>query len=142
VAYAAAMRKKVFISGPIQGVENEQAYRQIISEICARLGCETIDPWLREKIIYRKNEPCWWSNVPETDFVERDLADIERCNVLIAYLPKLSAGACMELFYAKSKGKKVIVVSDMAYLSPWIVVHSDKIVKCFEELEDALKQVL
>jgi nucleoside 2-deoxyribosyltransferase len=136
------MKKKIFIAGPIQGMENEQAYRQIIGKICARLGCETIDPWLREKIIYRKDEPCWWRKVPASDFVERDIADVEKCDVLIAYLPQLSAGACMELFYAKRKGKKVIVVSDMACLSPWIVVHSDVIVKRFEELEDALKQVL
>jgi nucleoside 2-deoxyribosyltransferase len=137
-----AMQKKIFIAGPIQGMENEQSYRQIISEICARLGCEAIDPWLREKTIYRKDEPCWWSKVPAEAFVGRDLADAERCDVLIAYLPKLSAGACMELFYAKRKGKKVIVVSEMDCLSPWIVVHSDKIVKRFDELEDALKQVL
>jgi nucleoside 2-deoxyribosyltransferase len=136
------VKKKIFIAGPIQGMENEQSYRQIISEICARLGCEVIDPWLREKIIYQKDEPHWWSNVPAEDFVGRDLADAERCDALIAYLPKLSAGACMELFHAKRKGKKVIVVSDMACLSPWIVVHSDKIVKHFEELEGALKQVL
>jgi nucleoside 2-deoxyribosyltransferase len=136
------VKKKIFIAGPIQGMENEQSYRQIIKEICARLGCEAIDPWLREKTIYRKDEPRWWSKVPPEDFVGRDLADAERCDVLIAYLPQLSAGACMELFYAKRKGKKVIVVSDMACLSPWIVVHSDAIVKRFEELEDALRQVL
>ena len=136
------MKKKVFIAGPILGVENDQSYRQIIKEICARAGCEAIDPWLREKTIYQKDESRWWSKVPPEDFVGRDLADAERCDVLIAYLPMLSAGACMELFHAKRKGKKVIVVSDMACLSPWIVVHSDKIVKRFEELEDALKQVL
>lgn len=136
------MKRKVFISGPIQGMENEQGYRQIIGGICARLGCETIDPWLREKIIYRKDEECWWSNVPAEDFVGRDLADIEKCDVLVVYLPRLSAGACMELFYAKRKGKKTVVVSDMACLSPWIVVHSDAIVKRFEELEDALRQLL
>jgi len=60
---------------------------------------------------------------------------------MIVYLPKLSAGACMELFYAKRKGKKIIVVSDMACLSPWIVVHSDIIIKSFAELEPALKQL-
>jgi nucleoside 2-deoxyribosyltransferase len=136
------VKKKVFISGPIQGMETNQAYRETIKEVCARLNCEVIDPWLREKIIYRKDEPCWWSKVPAEDFVARDIADAERCDVVVAYLPKLSAGACMELFHAKRKGKKVIVVSDMACLSPWIVVHSDKIVKHFEELEAALKQVL
>jgi len=45
----------------------------------------------------------------------------------------------MELFYAKRKGKRVIVVSKMDCLSPWIVVHSDAIVKSFEELEKAIK---
>ncbi|MCW4045898.1 MAG: nucleoside 2-deoxyribosyltransferase [Candidatus Bathyarchaeota archaeon] len=136
------MKKTVFISGPIQGMETNQDYRKKIARICERVNCETIDPWLREKIIYRKDEPCWWNNVPAPDFVERDLADIEKCDVLIAYLPQLSAGTCMELFHAKRKGKKVIVISDMKCLSPWIVVHADKIVKHFDELEDSLKQVL
>ena len=136
------MKKAAFISGPIKGMENNQAYREIIGKICTRIGFETVDPWLREKTLYGKDEPCWWNKVPPERFVERDILDIGKCDVLIAYLPKLSAGACMELFYAKRKGKKVIVVSNMYRLSPWIVVHSDKIVKRFEELEDALKQVL
>ena len=135
------MKKKAFISGPIQGMENEQEYREAIGEICVRLGYDVIDPWLREKIIYRKDEPCWWTKVPATDFIQRDLEDIENCDVLIAYLPRLSAGVCMELFYAKRKGKKVIVVSEMDCLSPWIVVHSDVILKSFNELEDALKKL-
>ena len=133
------MKKKAFISGPIQGMENEQSYREDISKICVRLGYETVDPWRREKVIYRGDESCWWTKVPAARFVERDLADIERCDVLIAYLPKLSAGACMELFHAKRKGKKVIVVSEMDCLSPWIVVHADRILRSLGELEDALK---
>jgi nucleoside 2-deoxyribosyltransferase len=134
------VKKKAFISGPIQGMENKQAYREAISAISAQLGYEVIDPWLREKIIYKGDEPCWWTKVPAVDFVERDLADIEKCDVLIAYLPKLSAGTCMELFYAKRKGKKVIVISEIDCLSPWIVVHSDRILRSIAELEEALKQ--
>ena len=135
------MKKRVFISGPIQGMENEQSYREVIGKICVRLGYETVDPWLREKAIYMGNEPCWWTKVPATGFVERDLEDIERCDVLIAYLPRLSAGTCMELFYAKRRGKRVITISGMVQLSPWIVVHSDSILQNVEQLEDALKQV-
>jgi len=135
------MKKKAFISGPIQGMENEQGYREVIGKICVQLGYDVIDPWLREKIIYRKDEPCWWTKVPATDFIQRDLEDIENCDVLIAYLPQLSAGTCMELFYAKRISKKVIIVSEMDCLSPWIVVHSDMILKSIEELEDALKQL-
>ncbi len=131
--------KKVFIAGPIQGVENAQEYRQIIGEICTRLGLEVIDPWHREKVLYRMEEPCWWSKVPAAEFVQRDLEDADRCDIMVVYLPQLSAGACMELFYAKRKGKKVIIVSDIACLSPWIVVHSDVILKNFKELEEELK---
>jgi hypothetical protein len=58
------------------------------------------------------------------------------------YLPILSAGACMEMFYAKRKGKKIIVVSDIKCLSPWIVFHSDKMIKSFNELEEALRKFL
>jgi len=135
------MKKKIFISGPIQGMETEQEYRKIIAEICAKLGFEVIDPWKREKILYRTEVPCWWEKVPAADFVKRDLEDAERCDIMVVYLPRLSAGACMELFYAKQKGKKIIVVSNMGCLSPWIVVHSDLIKTCFEDLEEELKKL-
>ncbi len=135
------MKKKAFISGPILGMENNQAYRDRIREICVKLGFEVIDPWRRERVLYKGDEQCWWSTVPVAGFVQRDLDDAEKCDVMIVYLPKLSAGACMELFYAKRKGKKVIVVSEMECLSPWILVHSDVILKSFNELEDALKKL-
>jgi nucleoside 2-deoxyribosyltransferase len=136
------MKKKAFISGPILGMETNQGYRETITEICVKLGFDVIDPWHREKALYKGDEQWWWPNVPASGFVQRDLDDAERCDIMIVYLPKLSAGACMELFYAKRKRKKVIVVSEMECLSPWIVMHSDAIVKRFEELEDALKRVL
>jgi len=136
------MGKTVFISGPILGMENEQEYRVTISKICDRLGLQVIDPWRREKILYKGNEHCWWTKCVPMEFVQRDLDDADRCDIMVVYMPKLSAGACMELFYAKRNGKKVIVVSGMECLSPWIAVHSDVIVKRFEELEDALKRLL
>jgi hypothetical protein len=136
------MGKKVFISGPILGMENEQEYRVTITKICDRLGLQVIDPWRREKILYKGNEHCWWTKCVPMDFVQRDLDDADRCDIMVVYMPKLSAGACMELFYAKRKGKKIIVVSEMECLSPWIVVHSNAIVKRFEDLQDALNQVL
>ena len=136
------MGKKVFISGPILGMENEQEYRVTITKICNRLGLQVIDPWRREKILYKGNEHCWWTKCVPMDFVQRDLDDADRCDIMVVYMPKLSAGACMEMFYAKRNGKKVIVVSGMGCLSPWIAVHSDVIIKRFEELEDTLKRLL
>ena len=131
----------VFISGPIMGMEIEQGYREVITQICGKLGFGVIDPWKREKVIYNKDEQCWWDNVPAMGFVQRDLDDADRCDVMVVYLPKLSAGACMELFYAKRKGKKVVVVSDLPCLSPWIVVHADAVVTSFSDLPSVLKKI-
>jgi nucleoside 2-deoxyribosyltransferase len=134
------MKGKVFISGPIQGVEINQAYRDAIRQICSRSGFETVDPWEREKIIYRGSEQGWWDRVPAADFIRRDLADIEKCDVLVAYFPRISAGTCMELFYAKLNGKKTICICKIQNPSPWIIAHSDVILTSIEELEDALKR--
>ena len=134
------MKRKVFISGPIQGVETEQSYREVIHEICVRCGFEVVDPWKREKIIYKGTKPRWWVKVPVSGFIRRDLEDIEKFDVLIAYLPRLSAGTCMELFYAKLKGKKTMCVCPLENPSPWIIVHSDTILKDIDELEAALKR--
>ena len=136
------MKKKAFISGPIIGMENNQGYRKPITEILERSGLDVIDPWNREKILYQGDERCWWDKVPTFDFIQRDLDDADRCDIMIVYLPILSAGACMEMFYAKRNGKKIIVVSEIDCLSPWIVAHSDMIVKTFSQLEDALKKTI
>ncbi len=133
------MKKQVFIAGPILGMENNQDYyRNTITAIINKMGFEVIDPWKREKCLYKGDTECWWNTYETYDFVQRDLDDADRCDIMVVYLPRLSAGACMEMFYAKRKGKKVIVVSDMEKLSPWIIVHADAIIKSFDQLEEAL----
>ena len=134
------LAKKLFISGPILGMEKNQDYRTAITRIASKLGLEVIDPWKRERVLYNGTEECWWDKVPVFDFIQRDLDDADRCDMMVVYLPILSAGACMEMFYAKRKGKKIIVVSPVDCLSPWIVFHSDKIVKRFSQLEEALRE--
>ncbi len=134
------MGKKVFISGPIQGMERRQSYRMELQQLLIRYGYEPIDPWRREKVLYRGPPKEWWNNVPPKDFIQRDLEDIEKCDILIAYLPKLSAGTCMEIFYAKMKGKKIVTIQRLNNPSPWITAHSDVLVKDLEELEILLKK--
>jgi nucleoside 2-deoxyribosyltransferase len=134
------MQKRVFISGPIQGRETRQSYRQTVADICRKLGFETIDPWKREKIMYRGNEKSWWNEVPIADFIKRDLEDIKKCDILIAYLPRLSAGTCMELFYAKLKGKTTICITQVRSPSPWITHHSDVLIKKIRGLAGILRQ--
>jgi len=134
------MKGKVFVSGPIQGMETEQSYRNDIREICVRQGFEVVDPWEREKVLYKGTEYGWWDRVPAADFIRRDLEDIEKCDILIAYFPKLSAGTCIELFYAKLNGKKTICICEIENTSPWIIVHSDIVLKKIKELEEALRR--
>jgi len=134
--------KKVFISGPILGMEKNQDYRKTITEVTNKLGLEIIDPWKRERVLYNGTEECWWDKVPTFDFVQRDLDDADRCDIMVVYLPILSAGACMEMFYAKRKGKTIIVVSPIKCLSPWIVFHSDMIIRSFDALEEALRKFI
>ncbi len=123
-------------------METQQGYRERIAEICETLQVEVIDPWKREKMLYKREEDCWWNNVPASDFIKRDLEDVEQCDVMVVYLPKLSAGACMEMFYAKLKGKKVVVISEMDCLSPWILAHADVVLEKIDLLEESLKQFI
>ncbi|MDR2699993.1 MAG: nucleoside 2-deoxyribosyltransferase domain-containing protein [Nitrososphaerota archaeon] len=136
------MKKQVFISGPILGMENNQDYyRNTIANISQKLDFEIIDPWKREKCLYKNDEKhSEPDNCKNQHIVQCDLDDADRCDIMVVYLPKLSAGACMEMFYAKRKGKIVIVVSDMEQLSPWIKVHCDTIIKNFDMLEETLNK--
>ncbi|NWG11167.1 nucleoside 2-deoxyribosyltransferase [Candidatus Bathyarchaeota archaeon] len=131
---------KIFVSGPIQGMETKQDYRDIIRQICIQCGFEVVDPWEREKVIYKRTKSGWWNDVPAKDFIRRDLEDIEKCDFVIAYFPRISAGTCMELFYAKLKGKKTICICKIKNPSPWIVAHSDVILKDLDKLKSALRQ--
>ncbi|MCX8171557.1 MAG: nucleoside 2-deoxyribosyltransferase [Candidatus Bathyarchaeota archaeon] len=134
------MAKLAFISGPIQGVEGKQNYREKMRRILVKHGYEVIDPWLRERVVYRAPSASQANQAPPRDFIKRDLEDIDRCDVLVAYMPRLSAGTCMELFYAKLKGKKTIVVCRLRNPSPWIIEHSDVIVRNFRELGKFLRE--
>ncbi|RJS83100.1 hypothetical protein CW706_06345 [Candidatus Bathyarchaeota archaeon] len=133
-----ALKKRVFISGPIQGMEDNQTYRKVIRDICLRCGFEPIDPWLREKVLYRAGR-VKKLDISSAGFIKRDLEDIERCDILVAYLPRLSAGTCMELFYAKLRGKRTITICKLENPSPWIIFHSDVVLKEITDLEEYLK---
>jgi len=133
-------RPRIFISGPIQGMEKDQSYREIIRETCKRHGFKPIDPWMREKILYRVGNAPRNRGSKFFNFIKRDLEDIERCDILVAYLPRLSTGTCMELFYAKLKGKKTVTICEIENPSPWITAHSDVILRRIEELDEYLKK--
>ena len=132
--------KKVFLSGPIQGMEKKQFYRRRLGRMLKSLGFEVLDPWEREKVFYSYRGEAWWEKVPVKGFVRRDLEDIARCDFLVAYMPKVSAGTCMELFYARSRGKPTFIVCKLKNPSPWIIAHSTRVFKTFKELKSFLER--
>jgi nucleoside 2-deoxyribosyltransferase len=129
-------KRTAFVSGPIQGMETKQGYRKTLARILTKHGYKVLDPWKREHVLYR-HISCqkWWNKVPPNKFIQRDLEDIEKSDLLVAYLPKLSAGTLMELFYARQKGKITVIITRLKNLSPWIIVHSNLIFKTVKQFE-------
>jgi len=128
-------RATAFVAGPIQGVEQEQSYRDALRHILPMHGYNVLDPWARERALYGRHGERWWERVPPRRFIERDLRDIERCDLFVAYLPFVSAGTCMELFHAKMRGKKTLVVCTIDNPSPWIRYHADHLFRDLSELQ-------
>jgi nucleoside 2-deoxyribosyltransferase len=130
---------KVFVSGPIHGMERNQEYRKKLKNLLELSGFEVLDPWERERELHGNPYDGWWLEVPPEEFIKRDLEDIEKSDVVVVYMPRLSAGSCMELFYAKLKGKSVWLISEIS--SPWVVFHADCIFKSIDEFESFLQSL-
>ncbi len=124
---------RAYIAGPIQGLEEKQEYREVLAGLLQEYGFKPVDPWLREQAYYRGPA----SGTGEAyKLVRRDLLDLQYCELMVAYMPELSAGVAMEIYYAKSKGKKVYLISPIGDLSPWLLAHVDKVFKTIRELEE------
>jgi len=123
-------------------METRQDYRDRLRRLLLRYGYEPVDPWQRERVLYRGEAEEWWRNVSSKGFIQRDLEDIEKCDILVAYLPRVSAGTCMELFYARSRGKKTVTICRIKNPSPWIIAYSDIILKNIKEFDELLRRGL
>jgi glycerophosphoryl diester phosphodiesterase len=127
---------RAYIAGPIQGLEEKQEYREVLAGLLEECGFKPLDPWLREQAYYRSLT----ADVNEAyKLVRRDLLDLQYCELLVAYMPRLSAGVAMEIYHAKLKNKKVYLISPVKTLSPWLQAHTDKIFKTIREFEKFLK---
>ncbi|WP_455276749.1 nucleoside 2-deoxyribosyltransferase [[Eubacterium] cellulosolvens] len=134
-------KKKAFIAGPIHGMEDNQSYRTDLRKILEECGYVVFDPWQREKVLYsQENEQEFPGKSNIAGFIKRDLRDIELCDIFVAYLPIISAGSCMELFYAKQFNKTTIAIISLKDPSPWIIYHSDFILKNIKDFEEFMKK--
>jgi len=134
-------KKKAFIAGPIHGMEHDQSYRDDLKKILEECGYIVFDPWQREKVLYsQENQQGLTGKSNIAGFIKRDLRDIELCDIFVAYLPKISAGACMELFYAKQFNKTTIAIISFKDPSPWIIYHTDFILESIKDFEKFMKK--
>ena len=128
-------KPRAYIAGPVQGLEDRQEYRVSLAEILRRYGFEVVDPLARERKFYAgmgKDEAVKLS--------KRDLLDVGYCELVVAYLPKVSAGTAIELYHAKTRGRTtVLICGDTSGLSPWFKAYSDEIFSSIDAFEDALK---
>ena len=112
---------KVYLAGPINGCSDDECkyWREMVKQSIQDWGYEILDPMRRD---YRGIE---FENAAQ--IVADDLSDIQECDIMFAYCYKPSWGTAMEIFYAKSLGKRVIVVTESS--SPWLQTYSDVSVK-------------
>ena len=69
-----------------------------------------------------------------TGTVKHSLAMIDRADSLLANLVQVAESTTMEIFYAHSQGKQVVVVGNEPF-SPWVLFHSEA---RFQKLKEAL----
>jgi len=120
---------KLYLCGPINGCTDSEAidWREEVKNHFP----DTIDPMKRD---YRGRE-----SESYREIVELDKLDIRRSDALIVRYVKPSVGTSMEVFYAWTLGKPIVLWLDVVSpLSPWLTYHSTASVT---SLQDAIKKL-
>lgn len=109
----------VYLAGPINGCTDKEAHgwRDSLTESLNEVGHEVFNPMARD---YRGRED---ENV--ADIVEGDKRDIDNSDIVVAFCPRPSVGTSMEVYYAWSRGLRVLIYAPPAApISPWLRYHS------------------
>jgi nucleoside 2-deoxyribosyltransferase len=120
--------KVVYLCGPINGCTDAECkdWREE-----AKHHFSIIDPMARD---YRGKE-----SESYREIVDLDKLDIRNSDALLVNYVKPSVGTSMEVFYAWTLGKPVLVMCDPgAVLSPWLRYHSTAIVHSWSDALDKL----
>lgn len=120
--------KTIYLCGPINGRSDDDCtgWREAVKRL---FPGNCVDPMARD---YRGRE---LEPGIAAEIVAGDIEDIQTCDAILVFYDKPSVGASMEVFYAKHNlGKQVVVIdkSDKP-LSPWLLHHSDVVVRTVNE---------
>jgi nucleoside 2-deoxyribosyltransferase len=129
------MNKPLYLCGPING-RSDSDCRDWRKAAKAAWPGDVLDPMRRD---YRGRE---LEPGIAAEIVAGDIEDIDLCAAVLVYFDKPSVGTSMEVFYAKTSGKPVVVIdaSDKP-LSPWLLHHSDQVVKTLAEAMEACESL-
>jgi nucleoside 2-deoxyribosyltransferase len=116
---------KVYLAGPIFQCEDHECinWREEAKKSLGKF--EVIDPMVRD---YRGS-----TDRDFNEIVEKDKAEVNASDILLAYCTKPSVGTSMEVLYAWENRKKVYVITENNEISPWLLYHSHGIFKSVGE---------
>ncbi len=107
----------IYLAGPISG-QSERAAVEWRDVLCSHLSTISerligVSPLRCEAAgddgIYAAEYPYKLAN----EITAKNLLDVRRCDLLLAYLPRVSIGTLQEIGWAVGLGKTIIVVSDV-----------------------------
>lgn len=155
----------IYIAGPISFVEELQDYRKSIKEGLLKISERFIihDPWEREQSDFKGINFPDIENAEEKkqlseEIITKDLDDILKCDIVIAYLFRPGNGTAMEMFFQSRVLRKPVVLiytvqgeSDSCKVPLWLYGHANLIFsskrgmyswlrKTLEEIEDEKKE--
>ena len=123
---------KIYLCGPINGCTDSEAidWRERVKDYFP----QTIDPMVRD---YRGREQQDYREI-----VDLDKRDVRTADVILVNYSKPSVGTAMEVFYAWTIGKPVIVwCARSAVVSPWMRYHSTTFVYSLDEAVEKLQKL-
>lgn len=126
---------RAYLCGPINGCTDDEAmtWREWFKQNANCMKVCFVDPMRRD---YRGRE-----SEDYREIVEMDKKDVREVDVLIVMYTQPSVGTSMEIFYAWTIGKPVILINESNKpLSPWMRYHATAIVRTKELALEKIKE--
>jgi nucleoside 2-deoxyribosyltransferase len=120
--------KTIYLGGPINACTDSEA-KDWREDMKSRLvgKFNFFDPMSRD---YRGRE---LEPGISREIVSGDKIDIQNSDIILVFCPKPSVGTSMETFYAFELGKTVVAVHPPDRPSPWLIEHTTKLFRTFDE---------
>jgi nucleoside 2-deoxyribosyltransferase len=126
-------RKNIYLCGPINGCTDDEAMTWRDWFKSQQCGFDFVDPMKRD---YRGKEAEDYREI-----VDLDKQDVRSVDYLVVMYTQPSVGTAMEILYAWTIGKPVVVINESNKpLSPWLRYHATAIVRTKELALNKLKE--